>query len=241
MAETLDLGARRATRADRGRVLSDPLDAWLHGLFGRAPADRARFERALTHGSATGDNYERLEFLGDRVLGLTIAEWLYELFPDEPEGELSKRLNALVSGQTCAEVARGWGVPARLRLGKQARDDGAADSEHVLGDVAESLIGAWYLEAGWPAARDFVRAAWADRVRQGASAPQHPKSALQEWAAAKGRRAPAYEVTDRSGPGHAPRFTVTVSVGKLSAEATGGSKQEAETEAARVLLAQVQK
>ncbi len=170
------------------------------------------------------------------MLGLTIAEWLYELFPEEPEGELSKRLNALVSGQTCAEVARGWGVGQRLILGKQARDDGAADSDYVLGDVAEALIGAWYAQAGWDAARGFVRGAWADRVTRGTSVPQHPKSALQEWAAAKGRRAPVYEVTDRSGPGHAPRFTVSVTVGKLAAEASGGSKQEAETEAARVLL-----
>lgn len=211
----------------------------MRGLFGRAPRDRASFVRALTHGSVGGDSYERLEFLGDRVLGLTIAEWLFELFPDEPEGELSKRLNALVAGQTCAEVAREWGVPQHLVLGKQARDDGAADSDYVLGDVTESLIGAWYLEAGWAAARDFVRGAWAERITREARAPQHPKSALQEWAAAKGRRPPVYEVTDRSGPGHAPRFTVTVSVGKLAAAASGGSKQEAETEAAKALFAKV--
>lgn len=197
------------------------------------------FERALTHGSAAGDNYERLEFLGDRVLGLTIAEWLYELFPHEPEGELSKRLNALVSGQTCAAIARDWGVGPRLILGKQARDDGAAESDYVLGDVAEALIGAWYAQAGWAAARDFVRGAWGERVTRDTGVPQHPKSALQEWAAAKGRRAPVYEITDRSGPGHAPRFTVRVTVGKLSADASGGNKQEAETEAARVLLGKV--
>ena len=229
----------RAAAPDRAGFLSDALGAWLTGLFGRPPADLTRFERALTHGSADGEDYERLEFLGDRVLGLAIAEWLYELFPDEPEGDLSKRLNALVDGQSCAAVARGWGVSARLRLGKQARDDGAGDSDNVLGDVAEALIGAWYREAGWAAARDFVRRAWADRIHLERTAPQHPKSALQEWAAAKGRKAPAYEVTDRSGPGHAPRFTVAVAVGRLAASATGGSKQEAETEAARALLAKV--
>ena len=229
---------RGALAADRRGVLSG-LAAWLAGLFGRAPTDLAPFERALTHGSAADDDYERLEFLGDRVLGLTIAEWLFERFPDEPEGDLSKRLNALVDGQTCAEVARGWGVGAQLRLGKQALADGAADSDYVLGDVTESLIGAWYREAGWEAARAFVRAAWADRIGSERRAPQHPKSALQEWAAAKGRAAPAYAVTDRSGPGHAPRFTVRVGVGKLAAEATGGSKQEAETAAAKALLAKV--
>ena len=93
-------------------------------------------------------NYERLEFLGDRVLGLAMAEWLYELFPDEPEGALSKRLNALVTGAVCADVARDIGVRAHLRLGKQARDDGASDSDNVLGDVMEALIGALYLDGG---------------------------------------------------------------------------------------------
>jgi len=166
-----------------------------------------------------------------------MAEWLYELFPHEPEGQLSKRQNALVSGVTCAGVARELGVPARLRLGKQARDDGAGDSDNVLGDVTESLIGAWYLEAGLDAARDFIRTAWGGRVHARDRAPQHPKSRLQEWAAANNRRAPEYEVTDRSGPHHAPRFTVAVRVGALAeASATGASKQEAETAAATALL-----
>ena len=235
----MDVVHRRSTVANRGRLLSAPFGPWLATLFGRVPRDLARFEQALTHGSRDGDNYERLEFLGDRVLGLAIAEWLFELFPDEPEGELSKRLNALVAGATCAEVARELGVAPQLRLGKQARDDGAADSDHVLGDVTESLIGAWYLEAGLDEARSFVRRAWGDRVLRERRAPQHPKSALQEWAAAAGRRVPAYEVVDRSGPGHAPRFTVRVAIGALAEQATGGSKQEAETEAAAALLAQV--
>jgi len=201
------------------------------------PTDLPAFQRALTHGSAEGETYERLEFLGDRVLGLVMAEWLYELFPTEPEGQLSKRQNALVSGVVCAEVARELGVPAHLRLGKQARDDGAGSSDNVLGDVTESLIGAWYLEAGLDAARGFVRAAWRDRVHRRDKAPQHPKSRLQEWAAANNRRVPEYEVTDRSGPHHAPRFTVTVRVGRLAdASATGTSKQEAETAAAAALL-----
>lgn len=235
----MDVVYRGALAADRGRVLSEPLRPWLAGLFGRVPTDLAPFERALTHGSRDADNYERLEFLGDRVLGLTVAQWLFELFPEEPEGQLSKRFNALVSGQVCAEVARELGVAAQLRLGKQARDDGAGDSEHVLGDVTEALIGAWYLDAGWDEAQRFVRWAWRARVHREAVAPQHPKSALQEWAAAKNRRTPAYEVTDRSGPGHAPRFTVKVAIGKLEASASGGSKQEAETQAAATLLKQV--
>lgn len=232
----MDLVLRGALEPDRGGVLND-LAAWLARVFGRAPSDPAPFERALTHGSQAVASYQRLEFLGDRVLGLAMAEWLFALFPDEPEGQLSKRLNALVTGAVCAEVARALRVQDHLRLGKQARDDGAADSDNVLGDAMEALIGAWYLEAGPDAARDFVRQAWGDRVHAHAKAPQHPKSQLQEWAAAHNRRPPEYSVTDRSGPQHAPRFTVTVAVGRTAeASAVGASKGEAETAAARALL-----
>lgn len=213
------------------------LNTWLTQLFGRMPADPAPFVRALTHGSQAAENYERLEFLGDRVLGLIMAEWLWEQFPDEPEGQLSRRLNTLVTGAVCADVARDMGVRDHLRLGKQARDDGASDSDNVLGDVMEALIGAWYREAGLEAARGFVRSAWGDRVHLQGKAPQHPKSALQEWAAAHNRKAPEYVVTDRSGPHHAPRFTVTVRINRSGeASATGANKQEAETAAAKALL-----
>lgn len=232
----MDLVQCRAAGADRGRFLSD-FSTWLAATFGRAPHAIEPFERALTHGSHAGESYERLEFLGDRVLGLVTAEWLFELFPHEPEGQLSKRLNALVTGAVCAEVARELGVRAHLRLGKQARDDGASDSDNVLGDVMEALIGAWYREAGLDAARSFVRAGWGSRVHRGDQPPQHPKSALQEWAAANNRKPPEYTILDRSGPQHAPRFTVQVAIGRHSeAKATGTSKQEAETEAAKALL-----
>lgn len=214
--------------------------SWLKALIGRAPTNPARFEQALTHGSAKAVNYERLEFLGDRILGLLIGEWLFDRFTDEPEGKLSRRFNALVSGETCAEVARTAGVPIHLVLGKQARDDGAADSDNVLGDVMEALIGAFYREAGLDAARAFVRRVWGNRIDEHAKAPKHPKSALQEWAAARNRRPPEYEIVDRSGPNHAPRFTVKVSIGKLAeASAEGSNKQEAETAAAAALLAKL--
>ncbi len=219
--------------------MSDPAD-WLERVFGRPPADLPRFERACTHSSLSEDNYERLEFLGDRVLGLTMAEWLFELFPHEPEGNLSKRFNTLVSGATCAGIARELGVPGHLRLGKQARDDGALGSDNVLGDVLEALLGAFFLEAGMDEARAFVRRVWGARVHAQEKAPQHPKSQLQEWAAAHNRAAPEYSVADRSGPHHAPRFTVVVRVGRLhETSATGASKQEAETAAARALLQQL--
>ena len=235
------MGVRRALEPHRGRLLTKPdTEGWLSGLIGRAPKDPAAFNQALTHGSAHAVNYERLEFLGDRILGLLIAEWLYDRFSGEPEGKLSRRFNALVSGETCAEVARSAGVPAHLVLGKQARDDGAADSDNVLGDVMEALIGALYLEGGLEEARTLVRRLWADRVDTQASAPKHPKSALQEWAAANKRKPPEYAMTDRSGPHHALKFTVTVSIkGAGEASATGGSKQEAETAAAKALLDQL--
>jgi ribonuclease-3 len=210
---------------------------WLKDALGHEPRDAALFERALTHASYGEDHYERLEFLGDRVLGLTIAAWLFELFPNEPEGKLSRRLNALVARETCAEVGRALGIGREVRLGKQARDDGASDSDNVIGDVVESLIGALFLDAGWDAASAFVRRAWGERVSTRDKAPLHPKSALQEWAAANDRRPPDYRLAGRSGPQHAPTFVVEVEIrGVGSARAEGNSKQEAETAAAAKLL-----
>lgn len=220
--------------------MADPIAGWIERTLGHPPQDPKLFERALTHSSRGDGHYERLEFLGDRVLGLTIATWLYELFPNEPEGSLSKRLNALVDRATCAEIARELEIGGQIVLGKQARDDGASDSDNVLGDVIEALIGALYLERGLDAAAGFVRRAWGDRVERHDRAPQHPKSALQEWAAANDRKAPAYEVIGRSGPQHAPTFVVRVSIrGVGEAEAEGLAKQEAETAAAQALLDQL--
>lgn len=213
------------------------LGAWLTVALGVAPADLSLYERALTHGSRGGPSYQRLEFLGDRVLGLTVAHWLYIGFPDEPEGQLSRRFNSVVTGHACAEIARALGVGPHLRLGKQARDDGGADSDNILGDVTEALIGALYLDHGIVAAEAFIHAHWQTLVEGQAKAPRHPKSELQEWAAAQNRRAPTYELIDRSGPHHAPRFTVLVNLGSADeAIATGASKQEAETAAAAALL-----
>jgi ribonuclease-3 len=211
---------------------------WIEGATGHRPSDLALFERALTHASFGEANYERLEFLGDRVLGLIVARWLYETYPDEPEGKLSHRLNALVTREVCAEIARTLDAQPHIRLGKQAIDDGVFRSDNVLGDVVEALIGALYLDAGFAAAQGFVRRAWADRVDRLAAPPKHPKAALQEWSAANKRRPPDYRIVETSGPDHARRFTVEVSVnGVGAATGQGLSKQEAETEAARALLA----
>ncbi|WP_340313212.1 ribonuclease III [Rhizorhabdus argentea] len=215
----------------------DALRAWIESTLGHSPRDVAMFRRALTHGSHGPVHYERLEFLGDRVLGLIAADWLYALFPDEPEGKLSRRLNAIVSREACAEIGREIGVATHLKLGKQARDDGAVESDNVLGDVVEALIGALFLEGGLAAPQIFVRRAWAERVTSQDQAPKHPKSALQEWAAANRCRPPVYTTGARTGPHHAPRFTVTVAIpGKAEASAEGASKQEAETAAAQALL-----
>lgn len=208
--------------------------------LGHEPRDLSLFELALTHSSVGGPSYERLEFLGDRVLGMVIARALYERYPNEPEGNLSKRYNALVDRETCAENGREIGVPALVRLGRQAREDGASQSENVVGDVVEALIGALYLDGGLVAAERFIRALWEPDLAVQRRAPQHPKSGLQELAAARGAKAPVYEVLSRTGAHHAPKFTVKVSVPQLGeAIAEGASKQDAETAAAAALLSRL--
>lgn len=211
--------------------------AFLTRHAGHAPEDDALWLAALTHGS-TGEkrNYERLEFLGDRVLGLAIAEWLYQN-SDEAEGRLSQRLNALVSRATCARIARSIGLGPHMRLGKQARDDGGEDSENILGDVMEAMIGACFTERGFVAAREMVHRLWADTLASKTGKRKHPKSALQEWAAGNRRRMPEYRLVERSGPDHASRFTVEVTVHNVgAAQATANSKQDAETQAAEEFM-----
>ena len=213
------------------------LETFLRETLGHEPKDPALFEAALTHASTRGDNYERLEFLGDRVLGLVMARWLYERFPTEPEGKLSQRFNTLVDRVTCSDVGREIGLPALIRLGKQARDDGANWSDNVVGDVVEALIGAIFLEAGFENAEALIRRLWSPLIDQQRGAPKHPKSALQELAAARDLPNPHYEVLARTGAHHSPKFTIRVSIRTLGeAEAEGPSKQEAETEAAKALL-----
>jgi ribonuclease-3 len=220
--------------------MSDGLETFVRGTLGHEARDLDLFDRALTHSSLGRDSYERLEFLGDRVLGLVIARLLYERYPTESEGQMSRRYNALVARETCAEIGRAMGLPKLIRVGKQAREDRASESDNVVGDVVEGLIGALFVDGGLEAAQRFVLAAWAPLLEGQGRAPEHPKSALQELAAARGLRAPEYELVARTGPHHAPRFTVRVSVPRLGeAEAEGASKQEAETSAAQALLEQL--
>lgn len=233
----------RALGPDRKYLVSslDPeARQWLEAQ-GFVVTREAPWLEALTHGSFNGSgevaaDYQRLEFLGDRVLGLSVASWLFRA-GDAPEGKLSQRLNALVSGATCARIARHIGLPQHIRLGKQARDDGGADSDKILGDVMEALIGACFIENGFDAAQGLIYRLWAQELDGDVGKAKHPKSALQEWAAGNRRAPPLYEVTDRSGPDHAARFTVKVTVRNVgSAEATATSKGEAERLAAQAFL-----
>lgn len=206
-------------------------------ILGLAPGDDALYTRALTHGSTGVADYQRLEFLGDRVLGLVVAEMLYSSNPNDNEGSMAHRLNGLVNGLTCAKVARDIGLSPLVRLGKQARDDGARDSDNVLGDVMEALIGAVFIDQGFPVARDFVRRLWQPLLSQQHSAPKHPKSALQEWTAKAQKRTPEYTITKKSGPPHAMRFEVTVTVKGIDpVTGEGNSKQAAESDAAAKFL-----
>jgi len=210
--------------------------AWLEALGFEVRSD-ALWLDALTHGStAAGRDYQRLEFLGDRVLGLSIAEWLFRN-NEGSEGQLAQRLNALVSRAACAAIARGIGVPEHVRLGKHARHDGVVESDNILGDVVEALLGASFLESGFAATREIVHALWDSALTGRMGHSKHPKSALQEWAAGNRHRPPEYELVDRSGPDHAASFTVRVAVHKVGeVEATASSKQDAETAAARLFM-----
>ena len=218
-------------------MINSDQDLWLASLLPETPTDRELYYRALTHGSTGQPDYQRLEFLGDRILGLVIADMLYHRYKEEAEGRLSHRLNALVSGATCADIARQIDLPPYLRLGKQARDDGAQQSDNVLGDVMEAIIGAHYLDHGLDAARRLIEQLWGPLLETANGAPKHPKSELQEWCAAHGRKVPEYVITKKEGPPHAMRFEITVTVkGFAPVTASANSKQAAETAAALAFL-----
>lgn len=217
--------------------------AELEGRIGRRFNDRELLERALTHASV-GDgatkvrHYERLEFLGDRVLNLMAAERLMALNPDAREGEMSRMMAGLVNYHACARVARRVGLPDALRLAASASKIGARDNDTVLGDACEALIAALYVDGGLEAARAFFLAFWEEEfTRLDEPRAKDPKTQLQEWAQGRGLALPAYKVVDRTGPDHAPRFTVSVSVeGFAPEQAEGRSRQEAEKAAATAML-----
>ncbi|HMK90924.1 MAG TPA: ribonuclease III [Methylocystis sp.] len=208
----------------------------LEGKLGHGFADRSLLRRALTHASVAvsrADSYERLEFLGDRVLGLVVAHMLVEAFPDESEGTLSRRLASLVRKETCAEVARDWGVGAFIRLGEGEAQSGGRDKRAILGDVCEAVIGAVFLDAGLDVADRVVRAGFCGRMSASARAPSDAKTLLQEWAQGRRLAPPTYLLAARSGPDHAPFFEIQVDIdGYQPAHGTGASKRAAEQAAA---------
>ena len=218
--------------------------AALEERIGHVFADRELLDRALTHVSLSGarHNYQRLEFLGDRVLGLAVAELLTHAFPNAREGELSRRLAELVRRETCVEVARDdWRVGAALRLGAGERMTGGADKAAILGDVCEAIIGAVFLDGGWEPARDLVERFWSERIDSQPRRLADPKTELQEWAQARGLPPPSYIELSREGPPHQPVFTIAarLSTGEQD-QATAGSKRQAEQAAARALLARME-
>lgn len=203
---------------------------------------RPLLEQALTHASTRsgrsggGDN-ERLEFIGDRVLGLAIAEYLSELDPAAREGQLARRFNLLVNGRTCARVARSIGLGERLILAPSEVDSGGRDKETILADAMEALLAAVHIEAGFETARRIIRALWSAEVSAMPDIAVDAKSALQEWAQARGLKLPRYVSVGRTGPDHAPRFECEVRIeGVKPARGSGASKRDAEQAAAKEML-----
>jgi len=206
-------------------------------------AEPTLLRQALTHSSAAGSarsevaSYERLEFLGDRVLALIVADMLLDAFPDEAEGALARRHAFLVSRDALAEVARGLGLNAFLRVSKGEAESGGHHNPAMLADVCEAIIGAIYRDAGLDAARAFVRRHWRPLLHQNRRPPQDAKTALQEWAQARGLPLPSYREVGRDGPSHEPHFTVEAAVkDREPVRGSGRSKRAAEHDAAQQLL-----
>ena len=200
--------------------------------------NRDRLHAALTHSSTQEDrNYERLEFLGDRILGLVIAEWLFKTFPHEKEGDLAKRHAVLVQGRTLAKMARRINLGDALNVSDAERISGGGNNDNILADALEALIGALYLDSSLEQTQSFIRDLWGDTINVMIEPPQDAKTALQEWAQGRGLPLPTYEMTDREGPDHAPVFTIKVHVkDNGEAQATGSSRRKAEKKAAKALL-----
>ena len=219
-------------------------DASLEERIGYRFKDKALFDSALSHISALkgarnrAGSYQRLEFLGDHVLGLVISDMLYRAFPKADEGELSRRLADLVRKETCAEIARSIDLGAAIRLGASEANAGGRTRPAILADVCEALIGAVYLDGGFAAAEALIGRLWDARMRTTAQPLRDPKTVLQEWAQARGLPTPAYHEVARSGPDHDPEFRVAVHLPKLApAEGSGRSKRAAEQAAAAAMMA----
>jgi ribonuclease-3 len=204
---------------------------------------RTGLDRALTHSSTRtdqnkGEDNERLEFLGDRVLGLAIAELLIERDPKASEGALARRFNRLVRKESCARVGRALALGPLLLLSSAEDDSGGRDKDTILADATEALLAAIFLEAGYPAVRSVIRLHWSGLLDDMPESVADPKSMLQEWAQGQGLSLPKYVVVSRAGPDHAPEFTIEVQIdGRKPARGTGTNKRASEQAAATHMLA----
>ncbi len=225
-----------------------PPDDDLSSILGHRFRDPGILEEALTHPSVerprgqTKNDYERLEFLGDRVLGLVIADLLLHLYPDSDAGALARRFNTLVRRETLADVAECIGLGPYIRLSKSEHGAGGRRKPAILADVCEAVIGALYIDGGLEPAADFIRGQWDPMARKLARAPKDAKTALQEWAHARSLEGPVYDVVEQTGPDHDPVFTVEVHLtDRKPAKGEGRSKRVAEQAAAEVMLEQLKR
>jgi ribonuclease III len=220
--------------------------AALEERIGYKFVDKALLERAVTHisalagGATRGNSYQRLEFLGDHVLGLVISDMLYRAFPKANEGELSRRLADLVRKETCAEVARAMDLGPALKLGNSESHAGGRLRSTILADACEALVGAVFTDGGYQAADEVIARFWKERMLKPLRPLRDPKTMLQEWAQARGLPTPVYRETARTGPHHDPKFRVAVVLpDRPPAEGMGSSKRAAEQAAAAAMLTRV--
>lgn len=215
----------------------------LEARLGYKFADPELLDRALTHSSAiapakrVAQSYQRLEFLGDRVLGLVVADMLYRRFPKATEGDLSRSLNALVRKETCAAIARELDLGHEINLGDSEARTGGADKDAILGDVIEAVLGAVYLDGGLGPAFELIERLFGEHAGQSGTERADAKTTLQEWAQGRGLEPPTYLEIAREGPDHAPEFTIAVKLqGFPELTATGPNKKLAEHKAAEAFL-----
>jgi ribonuclease-3 len=236
-------GKAKGTEKAGEKAAAKAATAAIEARIGHSFADPSLLVTAFTHVSALkstkkrGDSYQRLEFLGDHVLGLIVSDMLYRAFPSADEGELSKRLADLVRKESCADVAKSLGLLEDIKLGAVGAGAGARLRKSVLGDVCEAVIGAIFLDGGYQAASGFVERNWTERMHKPRRPLRDPKTVLQEWAQGKGLPTPVYREVERTGPHHDPQFRVAVDLpGLKPAEGIGGSKRAAEKVAASVMI-----
>jgi ribonuclease-3 len=229
----------RAKRPPRKRAVAASV---LEKTVGYRFKDRDLLDRSLTHisalaGGSRANSYQRLEFLGDHVLGLVISDMLFRAFPKADEGELSRRLADLVRREACADVARAIELGTALRLGASEANAGGRMRTAILADVCEALVGAVYLDGGYDDAAKLVERLWGERMRAPVRPLRDPKTILQEWAQARGLSTPTYREVERTGPHHDPEFRVAVDLpSREPAEGLGRSKRIAEQAAAAAML-----